>query len=157
MPRHVIHNDYHPGNLKFRDSDIIGLFDFDWSKIDYRCFDIALAITYFFSAWEGQQDGELQLDKTELFIAAYQNTLKGTPGLGPLSDLELKYLPHMISASNLYVLNWTITDFYGNKVDPDEYLVYLRHGVNFIKWLEMEENWRKLDSMVAKAAVNDVD
>jgi len=152
IPRQIIHADYHPGNLKFRDSEIVGLFDFDWSKVDFRCFDIALAITYFFSSWNNQKDGELHLDKTGLFIDAYQDALRNKSGLGPLSATELTCLPHMISASNLYVFNWTIRDFYGNNLDPEEYLIYLRHGVNFMKWLTNEENWRKLGKLVLKTA-----
>jgi homoserine kinase type II len=152
LPQQVIHSDYHPGNLKFRDSEIIGLFDFDWSKVDYRCFDIALAITYFFSSWVDQKDGELHLDNTRQFIHAYQNSLKDVPGIGPLNASELAYLPQMISASNLFVFNWTIRAFYGNNVDPEEYLIYLKHGVNFMKWLAMEENFHKLEKLVAKTA-----
>lgn len=153
LPRQIIHSDYHPGNLKFRDSEIIGLFDFDWSKVDYRCFDIALAITYFFSSWADRTDGELHLDNTGQFIHAYQNSLKDVPGIGPLNASELACLPHMISASNLFVFNWTIRAFYGNDVDPEEYLIYLKHGVNFMKWLAVEENLHKLGKLVAKTAV----
>ena len=42
-----IHCDFHPGNLKFKNGRGVGLFDFDWSKIDYRVFDVALALFYF--------------------------------------------------------------------------------------------------------------
>ena len=147
LHRQIIHSDYHPGNLKFRGFKIIGLFDFDWSKVDFRCFDIALAITYFFSSWNDQKDGELHLEKTGLFIDAYQNTLRNKPGIGPLSEKELACLPYMISASNLYAFNWTIREFYGGNVNPEEYLIYLRHGVNFMKWLANEDNWRKLEKI----------
>jgi len=147
----VIHCDYHPGNLKFQNGKITGLFDFDWSKVDARCFDVALAITYFCITWKGQKDGDLQLNKAAAFLNAYQNTLRGTHshshsrGAGLLSDTELKYLPHLISASNIYVLNWAIVDFYGNEVDPHKYLVYLQHSVHIMRWLENEDNWANLE------------
>ena len=144
----VIHCDYHPGNLKFQNSKITGLFDFDWSKVDARCFDVALALTYFCTAWEGKGDGDLQLNKAAVFLGAYQNTLKGAPGVGPLSGIELKYLPHMIDASNVYVLNWTIGDFYSKEVDPQEYLIYLQHGVCTMRWLENKGNWDRLERMI---------
>jgi homoserine kinase type II len=153
LPRQVIHSDFHPGNLKFRNSEIVGLFDFDWSRVDFRCLDIALAITYFFSSWADQNDGKLHLDNTSQFIKGYQNSLKDVPGIDPLNPTELACLPHMISASNLFVFNWTIRAFYGNNVDPEEYLVYLKHGVNFMKWLAVEENLQKLSKMIAKTAV----
>jgi len=141
----VIHCDYHPGNLKFQNSEITGLFDFDWSKVDARCFDVALAITYFCTAWEGKEDGDLQLNKAAAFLDAYQDTLEGTPGVGPLSDVELKYLPPMMHASNVYVLNWALEDFYGKEVNPDAYLRYLRHNVRLMRWLEDKSNRDQLE------------
>lgn len=146
LPRLVVHCDYHPGNLKFQAGKVIGLFDFDWSKVDTRCFDVALALNYFFIAWR-ERDGQLQLDGCARFLKAYQEALREIPGVGPMSQVELSYLPHMICASNLYVLNWTIEDYYHKEVDPDEYLVFLEHGVNFIKWFEQEENQRKLEQL----------
>jgi homoserine kinase type II len=145
--RLVIHCDYHPGNLKFSGSRATGLFDFDWSKLDLRCFDVGLALFYFFTGW-GEQDGVLRLEDVALFLVAYQNALQNLPGVGPLSPGELKYLPHMIHAANLYVLNWTILDYYAKDVDPQEYLVYLQHGVNLIRWLARPESGIKLEQML---------
>ncbi len=47
LPRCPTFCDYHPGNLKWRDGHGVGLFDFDWTKLDYRLFDIAIGIVYF--------------------------------------------------------------------------------------------------------------
>jgi homoserine kinase type II len=140
----VIHCDYHPGNLKFQGQEATGLFDFDWSKVDARCFDVALAVYYFFAAWEEGRGGAFDLNRLALFLEAYQRTLRGTPGIGPLSDIELRYLPHMINASNFFVLNWTVADFFDSEVDPQEYLIYLRHGVHVMRWLENRDNWDRL-------------
>jgi len=153
LPQLVIHCDFHPGNLKFEDGKAIGLFDFDWAKVDVRCFDVAFALTYFCTTWGGVRDGEFQLDKAGLFLSSYQDQLKGVEGVGPLSLIELKYLPHLIHASNLYLANWALRDFYGGEeVDPEEYLTYLRHSINLMQWLETKENWKKTVQMVAEAA-----
>jgi homoserine kinase type II len=133
-PQIVIHCDYHPGNLKFDGEQVVGLFDFDWSKIDYRCFDVALAIWYFSSIWKGEFDGTLIQDKVQVFLNSYQTTLSALPDLVPLNETELRHLPIMIGMANLYILNWTIPDYYSKDVDPEEYLIYLKHGVNFIRW-----------------------
>ena len=140
----VIHCDYHPGNLKFQNEKITGLFDFDWSKVDLRSFDLALAMTYFCVAWEGMQDGDLHLNKVGVFLDAYQDILQNTPGLEPIGDIELDFLPYLIGASNMYILYWTIRDFYDTKADPHEYLVYLQHSIRFMKWLEKPNNWKQL-------------
>jgi len=152
--RQVIHCDYHPGNLKFQDSEITGLFDFDWSKVDARCFDVALAITYFCTAW-GERDGKLELNKVGTFLNSYQSALESArsraQGIGPLSETELELLPHMIGASNLYVLNWTVEDFYSSEADQHEYLIYLQHGIRLIRWLESRANWERLVSLCRTA------
>jgi homoserine kinase type II len=54
--------DDHPENLKFSDDKGVGIFDFDWSKIDYRLFDVARSRVYFTSLWNDQAVG-LRPDK----------------------------------------------------------------------------------------------
>lgn len=132
-PEMVIHCDFHPGNLKFEDQRVVGLFDFDWSKIDMRCFDVGLAIWYL-SHWKDDLDGILRLAESLQFLETYQATLMGLPNLAPLSEFELQHLPVMINLGNLFILNWTITDFYATTADPDEYLQYLQHSIRFSRW-----------------------
>ncbi len=148
MPHLAIHCDYHPGNLKFLREKVVGLFDFDWSKIDVRCFDAALAVTYSCSSWEGKEDGDLLLDKLQLFLKFYQEEARKYENPGPIAGIEAEYLPCMIQASNLYVLNWDIDDYYIKKPNPFEYLIYLQHNVRLMRWLE--ENRDNLTYAVQK-------
>ena len=145
MPQLVIHGDYHPGNLKFKNDTIVGLFDFDWSKLEARCYDVALALILFCTTWEGEGDGDLQLGKAITFLNAYQDTLSRSQEIGPLSDVELRYLPRMISASNIYLLDWQIGDY---SIDPEEYLRYLKHTVCIMRWLEGRDNRDKLEKLI---------
>ena len=64
-------------------SSCSGLFDFDWSKLDYRIFDIANGIVYFCSSWEGHDSGELWLDKAAIFVRAYQDEAAKSPSPAP--------------------------------------------------------------------------
>lgn len=142
MPHLAVHCDYHPGNLKFLKGRVVGLFDFDWSKIDVRCFDVALAITYACTTWEGKEDGDLLPEQMQLFLSAYQQESEKHGGIGPLKDNEVHYLPLMIKASNLYILNWDVDDYYIKKPNPYEYLIYLQHNVRVMRWIE--NNWDHL-------------
>lgn len=153
LPQQVVHSDYHPGNLKFRDEQVVGLFDFDWSKIDYRLFDVALALFYFFTEWRGEADGALRLEDTALFLKAYQRALTNRTGQTPLSELELCWLPWMLRASNIYVLNWGILDCLNKEVDPEEYLVYLKHAVCTLAWFREAINWSDLATLVKSMAI----
>lgn len=132
-----IHCDYHPGNLKYANNKAVGIFDFDWSKIDLRLFDVCLALAYFCSSWEDQLDGTLLLDKCAIFLKAYQNRLKELGGLAPLTELELKHMPTMLAAANLYLINWDVTAYYaGTDLNDYEYLAYLQHNVRLMRWIE---------------------
>jgi homoserine kinase type II len=136
LPQIVAHCDFHPGNLKFSQGEVVGLFDFDWSKIETRTFDIGLALVYFFSSWKPETDGQLRLEDMSLFLRAYQTALQGNKKVGPLTDAEQQSLPFMIQAGNLYVLNWALLDCKQKDVDAEEYLGYLRHHVRMIPWIE---------------------
>ncbi len=118
------------------DEKVIGMFDFDWAKMDTRCFDVSLAVNYFCSSWEGSQGGHLLLDRVETFLDAYQETAQARGGLGALNDLELQCFPEMLMMSNFSIIDWTVKDFYKAKPDPDEYETYLRHNVRLLQWLE---------------------
>jgi homoserine kinase type II len=148
LPEVVIHSDYHPGNLVFDGEEICGLVDFDWSKIDLRAFDVALALWYFCTSWGDIQDGEFRIGDARPFLVAYQHSLPSGSRLPPLSATELGFLPHLINAANIYVLYWSLRDYFGKDVDPEEYLVYLRHAASFIRWQETPANRRALAEML---------
>jgi homoserine kinase type II len=149
LPELVIHCDFHPGNLVFAGEEISGLVDFDWSKVDLRAFDVALAVWYFSASWEGTDNGVLRLDDAHKLLEAYQQALLIPSACAPLSPRELTDLPDLISAANLYVLYWSLRDFFGKDVNPEEYLVYLKHGVACIRWFGQAANLRGLSSVLA--------
>ncbi|KUK31228.1 MAG: Aminoglycoside phosphotransferase, partial [Thermoanaerobacterales bacterium 50_218] len=150
MPLNPIHCDFHPGNLKFKDNRAVGLFDFDWSKIDLRLFDVCLALAYSCCSWEDQLDGSLLLDKCAIFLEAYQRKLKELGGLPPLNEVEVKYFPTMMAAANLYLVNWDVTAYYeGTDLNDYEYLAYLQHNVRLMRWIE--EHKKEIGEMARKA------
>jgi homoserine kinase type II len=137
LPVLPVHCDYHPGNQKWVDEQVVGLFDFDWSKIDYRAFDVGLAVSYFCSSWEGHDSGELWLDKAAIFVRAYQDEAAKFSSPGPMSSGELAVLPRMIANGNLFVINWDITAYYADpEPNVDEYLMYLKHQVMILEFIE---------------------
>lgn len=141
MPRLPIHCDYHQGNLKYQGSRVTGIFDFDWSKIDLRLFDLALALVYFCAGWDGPAAGSLSLDKIELFLKAYNDRCASSSSPGSLTVLENKFLPLMLTAASLFVMHWTIFDFYRIETpDTDEYLVYLNHYLKLMNWIETQND-----------------
>jgi homoserine kinase type II len=140
MPKVPVHCDYHPGNLKWVDEQGVGLFDFDWSKLDYRLFDVAQGVVYFCSSWEGPDDGDVRLDKAAIFVRAYQDEAARFDIPGPMSAEELALLPRMVANANLYILNWDLMAYYEDpSVDVVEYLTYLSHQIRFMEYIEAHQ------------------
>ena len=135
-----IHCDYHPGNLKYRDEKGVGIFDFDWSKIDYRLFDVALGLVYFTSIWDDHAAG-FRLDKFSLFLNAYNETCCQLAHVVPLTKQEQKNLVPMLSIANLYVLNWDLVDFYETtELDDDVYYGFLNHNIGLMHWITLHKD-----------------
>ena len=142
IPQIPIHCDFHPGNLKYDDLQVVGVFDFDWSKIDLRLFDLALAMVYFCSCRDDKMSGSLVSDKLELFLGSYNKNCPLTADPGPLTNEEKAYLPMMLAAANLFVLHWTIVDFYSdNETETSIYLTYLNHGIKLMRWIEDQKDF----------------
>ncbi|MBW2538965.1 MAG: phosphotransferase [Deltaproteobacteria bacterium] len=135
-----IHCDYHPGNLKYRDEKCVGIFDFDWSKIDYRLFDVALGLVYFTSIWDDRAAG-LRPDKFTLFLSVYNEACHRLTHINPLTKQEQRYLVPMLSIANLYVLNWDLVDFYNTpEPDDDEYYMFIDHNIGLMHWIAIHED-----------------
>lgn len=147
-----IHCDYHPGNLKFENGKGVGLFDFDWSKIDYRVFDVALALFYFTAQWRGDNAGCLRLSPFRLFLNVYQETCSHLDRVGPMTPRELQALVPMLAYANLYVLNWSVIDFSAKTdADDDEYYTYIHHGIRVMEWIE--DNEKALNEVIREAGL----
>jgi len=132
-----VHCDYHPGNLKYKNEKGVGIFDFDWSKVDYRLFDVALGLVYFTSEWNGTAAGSLRMDKFALFLKSYNEQCIRLGGIAPLTKKEQEGLIPMLATGNLYVLNWDLMDFYETEnMDDDEYFTYIEHNILLMHWIE---------------------
>jgi homoserine kinase type II len=150
LPRCPVFCDYHPGNLKWRDEKAVGLFDFDWAKLDYRVFDVAVGLVYFCSSWEGADDGEMRLDKMKVFLNAYQDEAARLGAPGPMGADELAVLPRMLAIAALYVVNWDIVAYYKERrPNDDEFLFFLEHNVAFVEYIE--DHFDEIAAMAAAA------
>ena len=125
--------------LKYRDGKGVGVFDFDWAKIDYRLFDVALALVYFCSDW-ARRDTRFRKDKFILFLSAYNEASKGFDSTEALLPLERQCLIPMLDIANLYLLHWELVDFFGCQGrDDKQYYRYLEHTMGLMHWVGANE------------------
>ncbi len=137
MPECPCHCDIHPGNVKWKDGKCVGLYDFDWSKLDYRLFDVCFALVYSCSSWEAQTDGRLWFDRCGYYLEGYNQFLKEEGTLTPLTPEEKKAFPYMMLAACLYLTNWA-TCYFPDWEDYNEYeyYFYLTHIVKLLHYID---------------------
>ncbi|MDO4542219.1 MAG: phosphotransferase [Bacillota bacterium] len=146
-PKTPCHCDYHPGNVKWQDGKCIGIFDFDWSKLDYRLFDICFGLVYTVSAWEAMQDGILHMDRVKTYLQGYNDYLKNEGTLTPLTKEEAKAFPYMMLAGVIYLFNWA-TDYFNFWEDYNEFewYYYLAHIMRLMHFVN--DNAQELEDIM---------
>ncbi len=104
-PKMVIHGDWHPGNLIFRDKSVAGVLDFDSSRLEPRMADVANGALQFsmimgsqtdVSSWPPQPDVARLRAFVQGYIAGFQ---RGTPvdsNGGPPAANELAAIPWLM-------------------------------------------------------------
>ncbi|MDR3203786.1 MAG: phosphotransferase [Deltaproteobacteria bacterium] len=149
LPVNPIHGDYHAGNVKFEGEETVGLFDFDWSKIDVRLFDVCLGLVYCCASWNTATDGQLRLDDCRQFLKGYNSALEKDSSLPPLTKAERKVFHQMIFNANIYLIYWLTELWY--YLDPDnindyEAISYMNHFIKALTW--SEDNLSKIKALV---------
>ncbi len=139
MPEAPIHSDLHAGNVKWQGDNCTGIFDFDWSKIEVRLFDICFCLVYCCSSWRPEQDGVIRVADCGYFLEGYNNQLKKLTGLEPLNAVEKEHFPTMMAAACQYLINWcTALYFYEDPTIVNDYeaLYYLLHITRVMDWID---------------------
>jgi homoserine kinase type II len=141
LPQLPIHGDYHQGNLKYEGARVTGVFDFDWSRIDIRLFDLAQAMVYFCACWDGDEAGSIDLEKYVSFLRSYNEGCKTADPSLRLTELEWARLPLLMAMANHFALR-CIVHYYYRTEDPDVegWLGVLNHYRNIMYWIEAQED-----------------
>lgn len=143
LPSIGIHGDFHPGNLKYFSDRVTGVFDFDRANIDLRMYDVALAIIYFCSAWGGEDDGQLLLDRAAVFLQAYQSAATRLGSPGRLTAEEARHFHELLTTGSLALLKWVTADsYYAKNVECEErlHLFFLQHIINLNQWVDTHQD-----------------
>ncbi|MGD9496051.1 MAG: phosphotransferase enzyme family protein [Armatimonadota bacterium] len=105
LPTAIVHGDYHPANLKFREGRVVGLFDWDWSSRQPRMVDLADGLLFFCGMrasavtagdiWSLTDAFRIDRERARIFGTAYCRRLP------PEAD-ELAALPDLMRCRWLY-------------------------------------------------------
>jgi Ser/Thr protein kinase RdoA (MazF antagonist) len=96
LPRLVIHADYGPYNLLFRQNAPAVIIDFEIARLDWRITDFIHAWYRFCYGWSG-----FKISRMDRFLTAYQ-------ALFPLTEIELELIPAVWKFLNIrkVIVNW---------------------------------------------------
>jgi homoserine kinase type II len=139
--------DFHAGNFKYwEDGSVSGSFDYDMAMVDSRLFDIALGMHYTLASWGLANSGEINLDRIEQFIKAYNKNCVDIGRIPPLNEIEKQYFFEAMLQAPIYVYGWAQGAVYGDlSADQYEYLFYCQHFSDACQWLvEHEQAVREL-------------
>jgi len=82
LPQGIVHADFFPDNVFFRQGKFAGAIDFYFACVDALAYDIAIAL----NAWCFEPDGSFNITAARALVAGYESRR-------PLSDLERAALP----------------------------------------------------------------
>jgi Ser/Thr protein kinase RdoA (MazF antagonist) len=137
LPTAVIHGDVHPGNLKFRDSDVSAIFDFDYLSPQARVRDVVDGLAFFASV----RDRVFDTDDIRLLVQPFRPDaelsrvlLCGYEEVNRLEDVEWEALPWLIRSL------WIQMRLRGSRKVPSEERAafVLDRFEEVIAWLEGE-------------------
>ncbi len=91
-PEQVIHSDWHPGNMLFRDEQVVAVIDYDSARISRRIIDVANGALQFSMISGGHPDAwpdELDELRFDAFLTGYEQRHS-------LTEAELAALPNLM-------------------------------------------------------------
>ena len=137
IPKTCCHCDYHVSNVKWKDGKCIGVFDFDWSKEDYRLADIGYSLVISIAAWEAMIDGTMDMERVKAYLQGYHDYTKEYGILPPFTEEEKKAFPSFVLAGAIYLYHWS-TDFFNDweNFNEYEYYYYLSHLVKTLHFID---------------------
>ncbi len=72
LPQQLVHFDFHPGNVHYEGEKVVGVFDFDWARMDCRVTEIAGSIGQTCWVVRGPESGLYIKSKVDEGVHAYR-------------------------------------------------------------------------------------
>lgn len=98
-PLQIVHGDWHPGNMLFRNNKVVGVIDYDTARMQQRVIDMANGALQF-SITGGTEDPStwpdyLDESRFKRFVSGYDTVYKTTPDQ-QLSVAEIEAIPSLM-------------------------------------------------------------
>ncbi|MEA1951231.1 MAG: phosphotransferase [Planctomycetota bacterium] len=139
LPHCIIHGDVHPGNLRFRGSQVSAVYDFDYLSLQARVRDVADGLMFFAAKRKTFLDPSDIRSLTQPFVLDSERCrilLQGYQQSSPLAEREWQALPLVIRS------RWIQMRLRGcRKVLEDKRIEFVLDGFSeVIQWLDRESS-----------------
>ena len=137
LPVAITHGDFHPGNIRFNNSAVSALYDFDYLSKQARLRDVCDSLMFFAAGHDNQLDTDDIVSLTQPYRWDEQRSrilLQGYQELLPLTDIEWEAFPWMLRSI------WLQNRLRGSrKLPPEKRLAYvLDKFFEVTEWLDEE-------------------
>lgn len=89
----IIHGDWHPGNMLFRDRNVVAVIDYDSARFQQRVIDLANGALQFSITGGGKDASRWPAHLDE---ARFERFLRGYDSVNVISKAELKAIPYLM-------------------------------------------------------------
>ncbi len=93
-PQQIVHADWHPGNMLFRENHVVAVIDYDSARVQPRVLDMANGAVQF--SIQGGGD-DLSQWPTEVDLDRYSQFVRGYDGVCLLSEAEINAIPYLMA------------------------------------------------------------
>ena len=128
-PKQMVHGDWHPGNMLFRDRRVVAVIDYDAARLQQRVIDLANGVLQF-----SILGGRGEPDKWPEYVdtSRFKRFMRGCDSVGMISKREIEAVPYLMCEAMIAegVLPIAATGSFGRI-----------KGFPFLKMIERKVSW----------------
>ena len=128
-PKQIVHGDWHPGNMLFRDRHVVAVIDYDAARVQQRVIDFANGVLQF-SILGGSEDPTKWPEYVD--VTRYKRFMLGYDSVNVITKQEMQCVPHLICEAMIAegVLPIAATGSFGRI-----------QGYPFLKMIDRKTRW----------------
>ena len=133
-PKQIVHGDWHPGNMLFREKYVVAVIDYDAARVQQRVIDLANGVLQF--SIIGGEDTPTNWP-ANVDMNRFTRFLRGYDSVNIVARNELKAIPHLMTEAMIAeaVLPIAATGNFGNI----EGFPFLKMVENKIDWIDAHQ------------------
>ena len=142
-PEQIVHGDWHPGNMLFREEHVVAVIDYDSARIHQRVIDLANGALQFSILGGGDDPGKWPVHVDE---DRFEQFMRGYDSVNVVARREIEAIPHLMCEAMIAeaALPIAATGSFGGM-----------QGFPFLRMIQSKVNWIESHRQELCAALGD--